>query len=790
MALENQSKSSMRVVALSLAFLSPALAYLTILFSGGNTLLFEDGLLAQFPLRVFLRNAFVNGFSPQWMPYSACGISLLAEGQSGICFPATQIIYRLFSAEVGWIVEILLAQFVAFTLCYFFLRQLRLSRVGSLFGSSIYTFCTFAFGATCVPAIMWSYSLLPGIFLASDLFIEKRPFSFVYLIIVLSLLFLTGHPVMIVYIGIIISVFFVARLIGGRPNVKTIREIGPRFLALLGIVFAAMIIASPQLLPILHELPFSARTTGAGKSLEALQNTLYLNPLWAPLSLFPTPPRGGDWEFYSSSLHFPFYALFIGFIGVLLVKQAPRRGYFIFLCMFSILMALGPHVGLWKIVHSLPGLKQLRFPVRWIFFLPICISFYSAHGVDHLLNLPSGCLPIGFRRVLKSILVVGLAIEAVFIIRYNRELLLQTRMALESSPWLTGLLWLSAIGMVIAAFLSLIEGSVRRGIVLGVTLTVISLFATVAFEIQDPMIIRNLSMIGWKGGNPPSEPQSFRTSIDLSPYDVWLTNTVSSHYNYTPNLTILNGTLTTGYYFSFFPYWSSNVSTWCQDALKGDHKKQIYLNLSSAKWFFISDGSFSQRTASSAASLKGMKAYENPKAMSRASVVYSYRLFEDEVALVDFLESSKDFDSRRVMAILRKDAKSWNLLSDANEPNITTIPPKATIVAERPDRLEIELELAAPKEAFLVLSDTYYPGWKAVVDGVQKEVLRANYAFRGIKLPKGTKQVVFFFDPLVPDAVLPLPTFLLSAVGVAMLLRHCLIRISKCKKSTVNKGNH
>jgi hypothetical protein len=772
MELENGSKSPLRIVALSLAFMSPALAYLTIVFGGGNTLLFEDGLLAQFPFRVFLRDAFVNGFSPQWMPYSAGGISLLAEGQSGICFPATQIIYRLFSAEAGWIIEIVLALLVAFALCYFFLRQLRLSRIGSLFGSSVYAFCFYAFGATSVPSMLWSHSLLPGIFLASDLFIEKRPYSFVYFTIMISLLFLTGHPVMIVYTGMIIFVYFLVHMIGTRPDAKTIREIGPRLLVLLGTLIAAILIASPQILPILQELPFSARTAGAAKSLEILQNTLHLTPIWAPWSLFPTPPRWGGWIYWSNVVRFPIYALFLSVLGMLPGAMAPRRGYFIFLCVFTILMALGPYVGLWKIVHSLPGLNQLRFPFRWLFLLPICISYFSANGVDNLLNLPNGFLSKTVRWSLRSILIVCLAAGGTFLIRYNRELLLTTWMALETSPWFTGLLWLSTIGMVIAAFLSLTAGASRHGVVLGITLTIISLFATIAFLIQDPMVIRNLAMIGWKGDSPSSESQTFRTSTDLSPYDVWMTNTIHRHYNYTPNLTVLNGTLTTGYYFSFFPYWSANVSTWGSEALKGDKKKQVYLNLSSAKWFFLSDDSISEKMGFSAGSFNGMKAFENSNALTRAAVVSSYRLFDNESALVDFLESSTDFDPRRELVILRHDAEAWGLQSFKTTSKPAGIPPKAAIMTERPDRIEIKIDPPSQRGEFLVLSDTYYPGWKATVDGVRQEVLRVNYAFRGIKLPEGSRKVVFSFDPLVPDAALPLPTLILSVLGVAMLVRY------------------
>ena len=585
---------------------------------------------------------------------------------------------------------------------------------------------------------------------------------------------------MIIYIGMVIFLFLLFRMMKTWTRAISIRRIWLFLLALLGIALVAALIASPQLMPMLEEFRFSARTVGASISLEARQQYRYLHPYWAPLTLFPIPPRWGEYWYFSNKILFPFYALFLGFIGLLLGAKAPRRGYFIFLCVFSILMALGPYVGLWKIVHSLPVLKHFRDPDRFLFLLPICVSVFSARGVDYLLNLPSGFLPTYIRRILKFLLLVGLTTVVVHLIRHHcSELFQQTQKALKYSPWLTGILWLCSIGMVFAAFLSLKKGAARRGVVLGVAFTVISLFATLAFMITDPMIIRNLEAIGLKGDTPPSEPQTYRTSTDLSPDVVWRTNTIRRHYNYTANLTILNGTLTTGYYFSFFPYWSANLSTWCQEALRGNHKKQIFLNLSSARWLFLSDGSTSEQLAFPIESFKGTKAYKNVNAVSRASVVFSYRLFSDEKDLLAFLESSEDFNPRRELALLRQDAKAWNLRSGANEPKATAFPPKATIVAERPDRIEIELEPAVPVEAFLVLSDTYHPGWRALVDGVEKDILRVNYAFRGITLPEGAKQVVFFYDPLVPDAVLPLPTFLLAGLGVVVCLRNYLIKKHK-----------
>jgi uncharacterized membrane protein YfhO len=41
----------------------------------------------------------------------------------------------------------------------------------------------------------------------------------------------------------------------------------------------------------------------------------------------------------------------------------------------------------------------------------------------------------------------------------------------------------------------------------------------------------------------------------------------------------------------------------------------------------------------------------------------------------------------------------------------------------------------------------WYPGWRATVDGQPAPVLRANYAFRAIRLGPGQHQVQLTFTP-------------------------------------------
>ena len=756
---------------LFLFFFIPITAYLWIYIRGGNTLLFEDGLLQSFPFRAFLHNAFAHGFSPQWVPNSAYGFSLLAEGQNGICFPFTQIIYRLFSAETGWMLELLLCRLLSFVLCWNYLKNLGTNRISSFLGASVYTFSGATFGMEGVPAILWCYTLLPGLFSICDRFIEKRPFSFILLIVFFTFLFLTGHPVMIIYIGMMFFIYFLFQIVNFGKVSFEFMSIGKLFFLLLISVLASILIASPQLIPMFQMLPFSARTVETSAPIDVLQNTLHLQPNWIILSLFPTPfYRGEGLGLWSGCVRFPIYALFLCFIGIFSGGWKNRhRGFFLFLGIFSILMALGPYVGLWKLVHSLPVLDHFRFPFRWLFFLPICISFFSARGFDLILKYFENHPPLYYFRIIQITITLVFATGAVFIYRHRAAVLEFTRKAIVTSPWLSGLLWLCTVGTFFAIYLSLSKKSHKLGLVLGVALTVISLTATLSFNIQDPTTIRNLASIGWKGDIPQNGPQEYRTSSDFSPYDVFLSNTMQQRHGYTPNLTVLNGTLSTGYYFSFFPYWSCNVSNWSQEALEGNQKKRIFLNLSAAKWLFMKDQTSSPPFNLPKIIYENAVAYNNIDAIPRASVVSSYRKFSDEKDLANFLMSSDDFNDRQEIAVLEKDAKDWDIQAQNPEHNNIKRIPEAKIVSDRPDRIEIELEYPVPVGTFLLLADTYYPGWRAFADGNEEKIVRSDYAFRGIPLPEGTKHVVFFYDPIIPDLILPFPTILLLCIMAVLI---------------------
>jgi hypothetical protein len=78
-------------------------------------------------------------------------------------------------------------------------------------------------------------------------------------------------------------------------------------------------------------------------------------------------------------------------------------------------------------------------------------------------------------------------------------------------------------------------------------------------------------------------------------------------------------------------------------------------------------------------------------------------------------------------------------------PTAGAAPGRAEILRYTPEEVVIESQSAIP--ALLVLSDAYYPGWRATVDGAPAPILPTNILFRGVEVPAGDHTVVFTFAP-------------------------------------------
>ena len=59
----------------------------------------------------------------------------------------------------------------------------------------------------------------------------------------------------------------------------------------------------------------------------------------------------------------------------------------------------------------------------------------------------------------------------------------------------------------------------------------------------------------------------------------------------------------------------------------------------------------------------------------------------------------------------------------------------------------VSLQAQAAREGYLVLGETWAPGWHAWLDGREVPVLRANVIHRALRLPAGPHRVEFRYVP-------------------------------------------
>jgi hypothetical protein len=149
----------------------------------------------------------------------------------------------------------------------------------------------------------------------------------------------------------------------------------------------------------------------------------------------------------------------------------------------------------------------------------------------------------------------------------------------------------------------------------------------------------------------------------------------------------------------------------------------------------------------------------HPGYMPRAFVLYDVRTFEREEELLTFIRDS-----------------SWNHRTTALLERTPAIPigparatsgPTARITAFENNSIALEVETS--ENGLLVLSEIYYPGWTASVDGAETELLRTDYALRGIAVPAGNHhvEVRFTHPPFVTGAVITSGALALCLGGIA-----------------------
>jgi uncharacterized membrane protein YfhO len=80
---------------------------------------------------------------------------------------------------------------------------------------------------------------------------------------------------------------------------------------------------------------------------------------------------------------------------------------------------------------------------------------------------------------------------------------------------------------------------------------------------------------------------------------------------------------------------------------------------------------------------------------------------------------------------------------------VQSLPPALSITTTvrqyEPGNVKIDLSAPAPQGSSLVVSENYYPGWTAAVDGKPARIGRADFTMIGVELPAGARSVALNF---------------------------------------------
>jgi len=142
-------------------------------------------------------------------------------------------------------------------------------------------------------------------------------------------------------------------------------------------------------------------------------------------------------------------------------------------------------------------------------------------------------------------------------------------------------------------------------------------------------------------------------------------------------------------------------------------------------------------------SSEGIGVYENPQSLPEAYLVANCHFVASKAEARSILTSGS-FDPHQQVILEQGEPSSAAVEVSSWHHVQKTI---AGLTPARPSPNRVLVSYSSPKPSCLVLTDTFYPGWKATIDGKDAAILRANFLFRAVMVPAGDHTVTFDYDP-------------------------------------------
>jgi hypothetical protein len=182
----------------------------------------------------------------------------------------------------------------------------------------------------------------------------------------------------------------------------------------------------------------------------------------------------------------------------------------------------------------------------------------------------------------------------------------------------------------------------------------------------------------------------------------------------------------------------------------------------------------------------GVKVYENTHVAPRAFVVHDLRQVDDEDAAVRVLREGEPKRFPDGSPVIQHKDLTSSAVVEHDGPKLRTgdcsgADDSARIVERRATRVVVDVD--ARCAGLMVLTDAYYPGWTARVNGRDATIHPTDVAFRGVEVPAGRSRVVFEYRPASLHTGLGL-----AAVGLLGLVAFGILGIVTRRRRRPGQG--
>jgi hypothetical protein len=777
---------------------------------GKRFLLTERDLTPYFiPPRFFWVESIKRGDFPLWNPYQFSGHPFFANPQYGILYPLNGLFF-LFPFDVAFNAIIILHFFLAGLFTYLLLKDLRVNSTGALISGLIFMLSGYLLSVHSLLTILLSSTWTPLIVLFFRRAINRQGLKDEILTALLVTISFLGGGIEIVYgnflvlfIMMIFSPFPYTESVGEEPQRhkflrgssicrERIRSLFRRCRSLVIVSFLFIILSAVQLFPFLELFYHSVRGSGisyqeattwsfASKDVllfflsDAYGYFLDMKKYWIAQCWFKTLYTGGL-PFILSLIFFIVPARSLSSLGERVREFQKEKKLFLILMLFSIFLSLGRYNPLYPFVFRyIPFFNGIRYPAKFLYIFILVLSITAGLGFQRLIELSRESDVKRFKNLLILVsftcgflllfLVLGhkeiehfLKLRGIDFPRFN-PLSVNLFNAKRFFFYLTLFFLLIRVGheikwknwtkiLLIFFLITDLLGNMgfygrekaddffRQGKSLEAissdqgnfrvfsTLKTLSMDTTIL--IGDPTFLNLL-----KERNLPS------VNLLYQLHDIWgidvirvkRTDDLFKAFTSTPSIsaTQLIDLYGVKYITSVTPLEGGRQFELIYarlEGLKGKRKDLLKENT--------------------------IKLYKNRKPILRGWLVRDFKVMDSKAVLSRM--TSKDFLPDSEVLLEEEPPHPIRSAGHTMRPSPVSLRPEKKRVEEVEFIFEsnnrVRLLVKAPESTFLVLNDTYFPGWKAYVDGEKTRIYRADYAFRAIAFGPGLHQVDFIYDPM------------------------------------------